>query len=121
MRRINRTLTAKLWIWGSQECRKIGLEYPSSTPEYRVYASPGRSTKKVIAPHYEPDETHLEVSKALENLEELDRVLLRRKYADGLSDKVLQLYTGVSRGTIRWGMEKAYRNIAKELKIPTYA
>ena len=120
MRRLNPALVYWLQTWGSAENKRIGLEYPGSTPIGRILSSPGRGTRTNTGPRYEPDLIAGQVDCAISRICSQDQTLLNAKYVEGMSDRVVGLICLIGTGKARWAMEIAHRNIAKELRIPVY-
>jgi hypothetical protein len=123
MRRLNPLLVAWLHTWGTCENRKIGLEYPGITPEARLLHSPGRcgcSGNK--GPFYEPNATSVMVGNAIRRMENREHALLliyrfveQRSYGEIAKDVGAK-----NKEAAVWLVEKAIREVASVLGVPTY-
>jgi len=120
MRRLNPGLVKLLQVWGFNENKRIGLEYPGITQEGKLLHSPGRSTRSGAGPRYEPDPLAQAVNEKIGLLCCQDRLLLQVRYEEGMSDRIIGLICGIKKGKVMWAMEVAHRNMAKQLRIPVY-
>jgi len=123
MRKLNPVLIGWLQTWGTCESRRIGLEYPSLTPEARLYNSPGRCTHMSnTGPTYEPNATAVMIGNAVRLMENRHHAeLLSYRYVDQCSYiDIKRLTKSKSEHQVKWMIEKAIREIAAVLGVPAY-
>ena len=120
MRRLNPVLVHWLQDWADSETRRIGLEFPGITQEGKLLHSPGRSTRRGVGPNYEPNAVATRVKQAIEQICSEHKVLLVLRYQDGIADWLMAKRADLPRGKVRWALELAHRDVAKELKIQVY-
>lgn len=123
MRKLNPMLQGWLQTWGYCEQKRIGLEYPSLTPEARLYNSPGRCTYlSNSGPTYEPNATAVMIGNAVRLMENQQHSqVLAYRYVDQCSYADIKRITqSKSEHQAKWMVEKAIREIASILGVPAY-
>lgn len=121
LRKLNPQLTWLLQNWAFHELRKTGLEYPARSPITRFGEGSNVIDIRTRVPRYEPDSASQRVSHAMQEISHQAKNLLYAKYIEGMSERAIGLICGCTRKKVRWDTEKAYQEIAEEMKINTYS
>ena len=104
--------------WADSERRGCrGLGYPSATAISRLITSPGRSTRRNIAPDYEPCAIAQRFKDALREIDNNQQRLIYCRFVDGVSDEgLLKIDKSlISRHQARRAIDRALRLVGKAL------